>query len=274
MAPRASTFFADAISPLFSTFLFPGSPFPSFLAQVPRHIVAPSSQTNLSLSLSPSQERGTYTRIYTSLPRVARFFTFGSSGAIERSPPRFEFNKEPFPSRVIYNPARKLFLIISSRNLGAIGRTRISSPPRLLFFFFEVFVAIKLRTRKVVRERSINFRREMDFQNFPTREVSKRSVGLDSNERREVFLYGDIRSLPGRKVVAQRAGIGPCNKRNVNFLALKLLFIDIRGNLGGEIKGGWLVGPRYSPETASQTRSIPRRILLSRSFINFVTIQV
>lgn len=187
MAPRASTFFADAISPLFSTFLFPGSPFPSFLAQVPRHIVAPSSQTNLSLSLSLSQERGTYTRIYTSLPRVARFFTFGSSGAIERSPPRFEFNKEPFPSRVIYNPARKLFLIISSRNLGAIGRTRISSPPRLLFFFFEVFVAIKLRTRKVVRERSINFRREMDFQNFPTREVSKRSVGLDSNEEERGF---------------------------------------------------------------------------------------
>lgn len=121
----------------------------------------PHRRTSLSLSLS--QERGTYTRIYTSLPRVARFFTFGSSGAIERSPPRFEFNKEPFPSRVIYNPARKLFLIISSRNLGAIGRTRISSPPRLLFFFFEVFVAIKLRTRKVMRERSVNFRREMDF---------------------------------------------------------------------------------------------------------------
>lgn len=69
---------------------------------------------SLSLSLSLFQERGTYiyARIYhpPSLPRIARFFIFGSLGAIERSPRAgFEFNKEPFPSRVIYNPARKLF---------------------------------------------------------------------------------------------------------------------------------------------------------------------
>lgn len=64
----------------------------------------------------------------------------------------------------------------------------------------------------------------------------------------------------GRKVVAR----GQCNKRNVNFLALKLLFIDIRGNLGGEIKGRWLVG-RYSPETASHSGFLVAFYYLDRS---------
>lgn len=75
-------------------------------------------------------------------PESLDFFIFGSLGAIERSRHRARasslirnLSPPPSPSRVIYNPARKLFFIISSRNLGAMLGVRLVSYPALLFLF-------------------------------------------------------------------------------------------------------------------------------------------
>lgn len=63
-------------------------------------------------------------------PRVARFFYIrivGRDREIEAPRTGLIRSLPPPPPRVIYNPARKLFFIISSRNLGAMLGVRLVS---------------------------------------------------------------------------------------------------------------------------------------------------